>query len=82
MHVEKTKSILDLICVIGESDLAYRAFATLMYNVRETYGIVRIHGLSHFELINRKIPVQITQNYIYVYNECAPRMQGKDSLFI
>jgi len=82
MSVEKTKSVLDLVCVIGNTEMAYRAFSTLMFEIKDIYGFVRIHGLSNYEMVNRKIPDKTTYRFIYAYNYYAPRMQGKDCLFI
>jgi hypothetical protein len=84
MEVEFTKSVLDLICVIGKSSTSksYAAFASLMYETRSTYGWVRIHGLSDFTEIHRKSPSKTTTRYIYAYNYFAPRLQPNECLII
>jgi len=84
MEVDVTKSVLDLICVIGKSSTnkSYAAFASLIYDARNVYGWVRIHGLSDYAEIHRKSPSKTTMRYIYAYNYFAPRHQPEECLII
>jgi hypothetical protein len=82
MHVEKNKSVLDLVGVIGKSSKAYAAFASLIYQIRKTYGWVRIHGLSDYAEIHRKEPVKTTMRYAYAYNYYAPRIKPERCLLL
>jgi hypothetical protein len=82
MHVEKNKSVLDLVAVIGKSTKGYAAFASLVYDVRETYGWVRIHGLSDYAAVHRKEPAKTTMRYAYAFNYYAPRTPPEKCLFI
>ena len=82
MHVDAHKSVLDLVGVIGKSPDAYAAFASLMYAVRETYGWVRIHGLSDFASVHRKEPSKTSMRHVYAYNYYAPRTPPDQCLLI
>jgi len=80
MNVEKNRSILDLVAVIGKN--AYPAFSTLVYRARNTYGWVRIHGLSDYNSVNRKQPDKQTMRYVYTYNYYSPRIKAEDCLIL
>jgi len=82
MHVEKNKSVLDLVGVIGQSTKGYAAFASLIYEVRATYGWVRIHGISDYAAVHRKEPTKTTMRYAYAYNYYAPRTPPEKCLFL
>lgn len=82
MNVEKNRSVLDLVAVIGDSDKAYGAFSSLVYQCRATYGWVRIHGISDYVAVNRKPPSKTTMRYVYGYNYYAPRVKPEDCLMV
>jgi len=83
MHVEKTKSVMDLVGTVAKNaDDAYRAFSTLVFSFRDNYGYVRIHGNSHSAAINRKEVSSTTHRYVYAYNYYAPRIDAGEFFMV
>jgi len=78
--LEGNDAIVDWVGTISlKNESIQDAISTLLYSIRKTFPIVRIHTLSHTPLYNG---YKTTKKVYYIYNYGIKRISPKDCLFL